>query len=114
MSDAGNQPVMTPDQSIIRAIPSGSGLQAGELFKIDRAVVIVDRNPKCNLALEPKSVSYRQAALWSSPAGTDSNVQTRQACVTLLSFARATLVRERTIWQRGLSCLTGTGSSGIR
>ncbi|MGO9598734.1 MAG: hypothetical protein ACLP7Q_12165 [Isosphaeraceae bacterium] len=100
---------MAPDQSIFQTLQGGSGLQDGELFKIDRDVVIIGRNPECVLVLESNSVSRRQATPRSSSAATDSDFQTRQVCVAPLSFARASLVRERTIWQRGSSCSTGTG-----
>ena len=100
---------MAPNQNIIQPIQSGFRIHAGELFKIDRDVLIVSRNPKCDLVLESTSVSRRQAEPWSSWAATDSDFQTRQVSVTPLSFARASLVRERKIWQRGSSCSTGTG-----
>jgi hypothetical protein len=101
--------LMARDQNIIQTLQSGSGLQDDELFKIDCDVVIIGRSPECEPVLESNSVSRRQAAPWPSSAATDSDFQMRQVGVTPLSFARATLVRERTIWQRGSSCSTGTG-----
>lgn len=54
---------MEPDQSIVPFLQIVSGPLAGRLFKIDRDVMIIGRNPDCDLVLEPKSVSRRHAAI---------------------------------------------------
>src|SRR6516162_5665531 len=54
---------MEPDQSIVPTLEIVSGPLAGRLFKINRDVLIIGRNPDCDLVLEPKSVSRRHAAI---------------------------------------------------
>jgi serine phosphatase RsbU (regulator of sigma subunit) len=54
---------MEPDQSIVPTLEIVSGPLAGRLFKINRDVMIIGRNPDCDLVLEPKSVSRRHAAI---------------------------------------------------
>jgi phosphoserine phosphatase RsbU/P len=54
---------MEPQQKIVPLLQVVSGPLAGRVFKIDRDVMIIGRNPDCDLVLEPKSVSRRHAAL---------------------------------------------------
>ncbi len=54
---------MEPDQSIVPFLQIVSGPLSGRVYKIDRDVMIIGRNPDCDLVLEPKSVSRRHAAL---------------------------------------------------
>ena len=54
---------MESEQSIIPTLQILSGPHAGRLFKIDRDLMIIGRNPDCDLVLEPKSVSRRHAAI---------------------------------------------------
>ena len=54
---------MESDQSMIPTLQILSGPNAGRLFKIDRDLMIIGRNPDCDLVLEPKSVSRRHAAI---------------------------------------------------
>jgi FHA domain len=63
MSEAGIQPVLRSEQSIVPTLPIVTGSLACKLVKIDRDVVIVGRNAECGLVFEPKSVSRRQAAI---------------------------------------------------
>ena len=41
----------------------------GRLFKLDRDVTIIGRNPDCDVVLQPKSVSRKHAAIVRKPAG---------------------------------------------
>ena len=54
---------MEPEQSIVPTLQVLSGPLAGRLFKVDRDLLIVGRNPDCDLVLEPKSVSRKHAAI---------------------------------------------------
>ena len=54
---------MESEQSIVPTLQILSGPHAGRLFKIDRDLMIIGRNPDCDLVLEPKSVSRRHAAI---------------------------------------------------
>ncbi len=45
---------MEPDQSIVPFLQIVSGPLSGRVYKIDRDVVIIGRNPDCDLVLEPK------------------------------------------------------------
>ena len=54
---------MESEQSIVPTLQILSGPLAGRLFKIDRDLMIIGRNPDCDLVLEPKSVSRRHAAI---------------------------------------------------
>jgi serine phosphatase RsbU (regulator of sigma subunit) len=54
---------MEADQSIVPTLQIVSGPLAGRLFKLDRDVMIIGRNPDCDVVLEPKSVSRRHAAI---------------------------------------------------
>jgi len=54
---------MELDQSIVPFLQIVSGPLSGRVYKIDRDVVIIGRNPDCDLVLEPKSVSRRHAAI---------------------------------------------------
>src|SRR5271165_5012976 len=54
---------MEPEQSIVPFLQIVSGPLTGRVYKIDRDVMIIGRNPDCDLVLEPKSVSRRHAAL---------------------------------------------------
>ena len=54
---------MEPDQSIVPFLQIVSGPLAGRVYKVDREVMIIGRNPDCDLVLEPKSVSRRHAAI---------------------------------------------------
>ena len=53
---------MEPEQSIIPTLQILSGPLAGRLFKVDRDLMVIGRNPECDLVLAPKSVSRRHAA----------------------------------------------------
>jgi serine phosphatase RsbU (regulator of sigma subunit) len=54
---------MEADQSIVPTLQIVTGPLTGRLFKIDRDMLIIGRNPDCDLVLEPKSVSRRHAAI---------------------------------------------------
>ncbi len=54
---------MEPDQKIVPLLQVVAGPLSGRVYKIDRDVMIIGRNPECDLVLEPKSVSRRHAAL---------------------------------------------------
>ena len=54
---------MEPEQSIVPFLQIVAGPLSGRVYKIDREVMIIGRNPDCDLVLEPKSVSRRHAAL---------------------------------------------------
>jgi phosphoserine phosphatase RsbU/P len=54
---------MEPEQSIVPTLQIATGPLAGRLFKIDRNLMIIGRNPDCDLVLTPKSVSRRHAAI---------------------------------------------------
>jgi serine phosphatase RsbU (regulator of sigma subunit) len=54
---------MEADQTIVPTLQIVSGPLAGRLVKIDRDVLVIGRNPDCDLVLEPKSVSRRHAAI---------------------------------------------------
>ena len=54
---------MGPDQSIVPSLQILSGPLAGRLFKVDRDLMIIGRNPDCDLVLDPKSVSRKHAAI---------------------------------------------------
>jgi serine phosphatase RsbU (regulator of sigma subunit) len=54
---------MEPVGKIVPLLQIVSGPLAGRIIKIDRDVMIIGRNPDCDLVLEPKSVSRRHAAI---------------------------------------------------
>ncbi|MGC8643454.1 MAG: FHA domain-containing protein [Isosphaeraceae bacterium] len=54
---------MGREQSIVPTLQILSGPLAGRLFKVDRDLIIIGRNPDCDLVLEPKSVSRKHAAI---------------------------------------------------
>lgn len=55
---------MEPEQSVVPTLQILSGPLAGRLFKVDRDLIIIGRNPaECDLVLEPKSVSRKHAAI---------------------------------------------------
>jgi serine phosphatase RsbU (regulator of sigma subunit) len=54
---------MEPEQSIVPTLQILSGPLAGRLFKVDGDLLVIGRNPDCDLVLEPKSVSRRHAAI---------------------------------------------------
>jgi serine phosphatase RsbU (regulator of sigma subunit) len=54
---------MVPEQSIVPTLQILGGPLAGRLFKVDRDLLIIGRNPDCDIMLEPKSVSRRHAAI---------------------------------------------------
>jgi len=54
---------MEPEQTIVPTLQIVSGPLIGRLFKVDRDLLIIGRNPDCDLVLEPKSVSRRHAAI---------------------------------------------------
>ena len=54
---------MGPEQTIVPFFQIVAGPLAGRVYKIDREVMIIGRNPDCDLVLEPKSVSRRHAAV---------------------------------------------------
>src|SRR4051794_21002851 len=54
---------MEPEQSIIPTLQILSGPLAGRLFKVDRDLMVIGRNPECDLVLAPKSVSGRPAQI---------------------------------------------------
>jgi pSer/pThr/pTyr-binding forkhead associated (FHA) protein len=54
---------MESEQSIVPTLQILSGPLAGRLFKIDRDLVVIGRNPDCDLVLAPKSVSRRHAQI---------------------------------------------------
>lgn len=54
---------MESEQSITPTLQILSGPLAGRLFKIDRDLMILGRNPDCDVVLAPKSVSRRHAQL---------------------------------------------------
>jgi serine phosphatase RsbU (regulator of sigma subunit) len=54
---------MESEQSVVPSLQIVSGPLAGRLFKIDRDLIIIGRNPDCDIVLAPKSVSRRHAAI---------------------------------------------------
>ncbi len=54
---------MVTPQSIVPTIQVMHGPMAGKLFKLDREVTIMGRNPDCDVVLQPKSVSRKHAAV---------------------------------------------------
>src|SRR3954447_18800423 len=54
---------MESEQSIAPTLQILSGPLAGRLFKVDRDLIIIGRNPDCDLVLAPKSVSRRHAQI---------------------------------------------------
>src|SRR5437660_1022837 len=54
---------MEPEQTVVPTLQIVSGPLIGRLFKVDRDLLIIGRNPDCDLVLEPKSVSRRHAAV---------------------------------------------------
>lgn len=54
---------MASEQSIVPTFQILGGPLAGRLFKLDRDLLIIGRNPDCDIMLEPKSVSRRHAAI---------------------------------------------------
>ena len=60
---ARKHPVMEPEQSIAPYLQIVSGPLSGRVYKIDREVMVIGRNPDCDLVLDPKSVSRRHAAI---------------------------------------------------
>ncbi len=54
---------MASGQSIVPSLQILSGPLAGRLFKVDRELLVIGRNPDCDIVLEPKSVSRRHAAI---------------------------------------------------
>jgi serine phosphatase RsbU (regulator of sigma subunit) len=54
---------MEPEQSIVPTLQILAGPLAGRLYKVDRDLMIIGRNPDCDLVLEPKSVSRKHAAI---------------------------------------------------
>src|SRR5262249_33311054 len=60
---------MVTPQSIVPTLQIMNGPMAGRLYKLDREVVIVGRNPECDVVLQPKSVSRKHAAILRTGAG---------------------------------------------
>ena len=54
---------MATPQSIVPTLQIMHGPMAGRLYKLDRDVTIVGRNPDCDVVLQPKSVSRKHAAV---------------------------------------------------
>jgi phosphoserine phosphatase RsbU/P len=54
---------MPTPQSIVPTLQIMHGPMAGRLYKLDRDVTIVGRNPDCDVILQPKSVSRKHAAV---------------------------------------------------
>jgi serine phosphatase RsbU (regulator of sigma subunit) len=54
---------MESEQNIVPTLEVLAGPLAGRLFKIDRDLMVIGRNPDCDLVLEPKSVSRKHAAI---------------------------------------------------
>ena len=54
---------MVTPQSIVPTLQIMHGPMAGRLYKLDRDVMIVGRNPDCDVVLQPKSVSRKHAAI---------------------------------------------------
>jgi len=60
---------MVTPQSIVPTLQIMNGPMAGRLYKLDRDVVIVGRNPDCDVVLQPKSVSRKHAAVVRTARG---------------------------------------------
>jgi sigma-B regulation protein RsbU (phosphoserine phosphatase) len=60
---------MVTPQSIVPTLQIMNGPMAGRLYKLDRDVVIVGRNPDCDVVLQPKSVSRKHAAIVRTARG---------------------------------------------
>src|SRR4051794_2870255 len=54
---------METEQGIVPTLQILSGPLAGRLYKIDRDLMVIGRNPDCDLVLAPKSVSRRHAQI---------------------------------------------------
>lgn len=54
---------MPTPQSIVPTLQIMHGPMSGRLYKLDRDVVVVGRNPDCDVVLQPKSVSRKHAVV---------------------------------------------------
>jgi serine phosphatase RsbU (regulator of sigma subunit)/pSer/pThr/pTyr-binding forkhead associated (FHA) protein len=64
---------MPTPQSIVPTLQIMHGPMTGRLFRLDRDVMVVGRNPDCDVVLQPKSVSRRHAVV--SRNGTNFEVK---------------------------------------
>ncbi len=55
--------LMASSQSIVPTLQIISGPLAGRVFKLDRELTLIGRNPDCDIVLPPKSVSRKHCAV---------------------------------------------------
>jgi serine phosphatase RsbU (regulator of sigma subunit) len=60
---------MATPQSVVPTLQIMNGSMAGHLYKLDREVTIVGRNPDCDVVLQPKSVSRKHASITRKASG---------------------------------------------
>src|SRR5271156_5871838 len=99
---------MVTPQSIVPTLQIMHGPMSGRLYKLDRDVMIVGRNPDCDVVLQPKSVSRKHAAV--SRNGTSFEVKdlgsTRGTLVNGLKLAEPVLLKDGDTLQIGELQLT--------
>ena len=54
---------METEQSIVPTLQIISGPDTGRVYQLDRDLLVIGRNPDCDLVLAPKSVSRKHAAI---------------------------------------------------
>jgi serine phosphatase RsbU (regulator of sigma subunit) len=60
---------MATPQSIVPTLQIMNGPWTGRLYKLDREVTVIGRNPDCDIVLAPKSVSRKHAAIVRKSGG---------------------------------------------